>query len=225
MTIAGTVTKTIMLLALVIAAAAVTWMMFVNGNANVMPLMIGGAIVGLILAIATCFKPDWSPFTAPVYAVAEGLFLGAISAMYNNIPQLGYDGIVAQAVCLTFGTMATMLVLYQTGVIRATERFKIGITAAVGGIALVYLVSIVMRLFGGGMPFIHDAGPIGIGFSVFVVVIAALSLILDFDQIERGAAYGAPKYMEWYGGFALLVTLIWLYIEILRLLSKLNRRR
>jgi len=158
--------------------------------------------------------------TAPIYAVAEGFFLGGLSGLVN----LRFPGIPFQAVCLTFGTLFMLLMAYQTGWIRATENFKLGVTAATGGICMLYLVSMVMGFFGMQIPFIHESGPIGIGFSVFVVIIAALNLVLDFDFIEHGAEHGAPKYMEWYAAFGLLVTLVWLYIEILRLLSKLARR-
>jgi uncharacterized YccA/Bax inhibitor family protein len=158
--------------------------------------------------------------TAPVYAVLEGLFLGGISAFY----EAQFQGIVIQAVGLTFGTLAALLLAYKSGMIRATENFKLGVAAATGGIMLVYLVSLGMSFFGMRMPYLHESGPLGIGISVFIVVIAALNLVLDFDFIEQGAAQGAPKYMEWYAAFGLLVTLIWLYLEILRLLSKLRSR-
>lgn len=222
MTVEGTAVKTGMLLVLVVIAAAVTWDKVASALvlADVMPWIFGGLIVGLIFAVITCFKPAWSPMTAPVYAVAEGLFLGGLSKLVD----LQHPGIAFQAVCLTFGTLFTLLVAYRTGLIRATEKFKAGVMAATGGIFLLYLVSFVLSFFGTSIPLIHSAGPVGIGFSVFVVIIAALNLVLDFDFIEQGAARGAPKYMEWYGAFGLLVTLVWLYIEILRLLSKLSRR-
>jgi uncharacterized YccA/Bax inhibitor family protein len=225
MTVEGAVKKTGMLLILCVGAAAVAWIQFeqaaLAGNIGaVMPWIIGGAIGGFIIGIVTCFKREWSPFTAPLYALCEGLLLGGLSAYVNTM----YQGIAFQAVCLTFGTLFGMLIVYQAGWVRATESFKMGVMAATGGICLVYLISMVLRLFGGEFPFIHQAGWIGIGFSLFVVVIAALNLVLDFDFIEQGAAHGAPKYMEWYAGFGLLMTLVWLYLEILRLLMKLNRR-
>jgi uncharacterized YccA/Bax inhibitor family protein len=157
----------------------------------------------------------------PVYAAFEGLLLGGISAMYEQ----RYEGIVINAVALTFGTLAALLLAYRAGLVRATENFKLGIFAATGGIALVYLISMVMGFFGRSIPYIHESGLIGIGFSLFVVTIAALNLVLDFDFIERGAELGAPRYMEWVGAFGLLVTLVWLYLEILRLLAKLQDRR
>ncbi len=220
MTLNGTVIKTGILLALVLGAASVTWNAVSQANANVGPVMMGGVIGGLIFGVITCFKPAWSPVTAPIYAIAEGLFLGGISAYFNKM----YPGIAFQAVGLTFGTLASLLFAYSSGLIKATENFKLGVVAATGGICLVYLVSIVLSLFSVPVPYIHGSGPIGIGFSVFVVVIAALNLVLDFDFIEHGAERGAPKYMEWYGAFGLMVTLIWLYIEILRLLAKLQSR-
>ena len=185
-----------------------------------MPWVFGGLIVGFITAIVICFKQTWAPMLAPVYALAEGLFLGGISASF----EAQYPGIVIQAVGGTFGTLAALLLCYQSGLIRATENFKLGIVAATGGIFFVYLISMIGGMFGFPIPFIHSAGPVGIGFSVVVVIIAALNLVLDFDFIETAAKRGAPKYLEWYGAFALMVTLVWLYLEILRLLSKLNSR-
>ena len=178
--------------------------------------MIGGLVVGLI----TVFKKEWAPVTAPLYCVLQGLFLGIVSAIFEQM----FPGIVLQAVLLTFGTLATLLLAYQTGLIKATENFKLGVTAATGGIMLIYLINFVMSFFGSGIPYIHESGTFGILFSLFVVVIAALNLVLDFDFIENGVEQKAPKYMEWYAAFGLLVTLIWLYIEILRLLAKMRSR-
>jgi uncharacterized YccA/Bax inhibitor family protein len=178
--------------------------------------------VGLITAVVICFKQTWAPMLAPVYALAQGLFMGGISAGF----EAQYPGIVVQAVGGTFGTLFCLLAAYQSGLIKATENFKLGIVAATGGIAMLYLVMFVARLF--GFPLfdsLFGSGLIGIGFSVVVVAIAALNLVLDFDFIEQGAERGAPKYLEWYGGFALMVTLVWLYLEILRLLAKLQDRR
>lgn len=222
MTINGTVNKTAFLLILVLVGAMYSWSQF-NGPASigaVQPLMIGGALGGFVLAMITIFKKEWSAFTAPLYALCEGLFIGGISAIF----ELRFPGIVMQAVGLTFGTMGALLLAYRSGLIRATEKFKLGVVAATGGIALFYLASIVMGFFGHPFSIINSSSALGIGFSVVVVIVAALNLILDFDLIEQGAAAGAPKYMEWYGGFALVVTLVWLYLEILRLLSKLNSR-
>ncbi len=173
-----------------------------------------------MFALATSLKPTWAPITAPLYALIEGFFLGSISAVY----EARFNGIVFQAVLLTFGTLFALLFAYRSGMIKATENFKLGVVAATGGIALVYLATIVLGLFGVRIPFIHDSGLIGIGFSLFVVVVAALNLVLDFDFIESGVEHGAPKHMEWYGAFGLMVTLVWLYIEFLRLLSKLQSR-
>ena len=175
----------------------------------------------IFLKYKTIFKKDWSPITVPIYAVLEGLALGGVSAVYAH----EYTGIVQQAIFLTFGIFFTLLFAYKTKVIKPTENFKLGVFAATGGIALIYMISIIMSFFGGEIPMIHESGPLGIGFSLFVVVIASLNLVMDFDFIEDGAAKGAPKYMEWYGAFGLLVTLIWLYLEILRLLAKLSSRR
>lgn len=222
MTLGGTVNKTALLLFGVIATAALSWRRTeaVEDPSALAPYIIIGALGGFIVAIVTIFKKKWSPVTAPLYAVLEGLFLGVISAMFEKM----YPGIVFQAVLLTFGTLASLLVAYKSGLIRATENFKLGVTAATGGIALIYLAGFVMSFFGGGIPYIHESGMIGIGFSLFVVVIAALNLVLDFDFIEQGVERGAPKYMEWFAAFGLLVTLIWLYLEILRLLAKLRSR-
>lgn len=223
MTINGTVNKTAFLLLLTLVGAMYTWRMFFasNGTANLMPYVLGGALGGLGIAIVLMFKKTWAPALAPAYAVLEGLFIGAVSAMF----EMKFPGIVMQAVALTFGTLGALLLAYRSGLIRATENFKLGVVAATGAIALLYLVNIGARLFGfEGMAFIHEGGWLGIGFSLVVVTIAALNLVLDFDFIETGVESGAPKYMEWYAAFGLLVTLVWLYLEILRLLSKLQSR-
>ncbi len=225
MTIQGTAQKTFILLLIAFATAGFTWMKVMNGGAvnfaAAAPWVLGGSIVGVICSLVICFKPTTAPTMAPVYAAAEGLFLGGLSATFEN----RYPGIVVLATGCTFGTLAALLLAYQSGLIKATENFKLGVFAATGGLALMYLISFVGSFFGFGIPFIHSSGPIGIGFSVFVVVIAALNLVLDFDFIEDAAKRGAPKHLEWYGAFALMVTLVWLYIEILRLLSKLSDRK
>ena len=222
MTIQGTVNKTGILLILVLISSSWVWNMFFDsGNpAAVIPWTITGAIGGFVVALITVFKKTWSAITAPVYALLEGLFLGGISAFF----EAKFPGIVMQAVGLTFGTLLCLLFAYKSGLIKATENFKLGVVAATGGIGMIYFVSIMLGFFGIQIPFIHESGIIGIGFSLFVVVIAALNLVLDFDFIENGSEMGAPKYMEWYAAFGLMVTLIWLYIEILRLLSKLRSR-
>ena len=183
-------------------------------------LMNGGVIAGLVLGLVTSFKPAWAPLTGPLYGVAEGLFLGGISAMLNA----SYPGVVVQAVLLTFGVALSMLAVYRARLVRVTDRFRLGVVAATGGLCFIYLVTALLHGFGVRVPFIHQAGPLGIVFSLFVVGLAALNLVLDFDFIERGAQGGAPHYMEWYGAFALMVTLVWLYIECLRLLVKFNSR-
>ncbi len=220
MTLQGAVNKTIALLALVVIGASYTWNLFYNqGPEAVQPWMIGGLIGGFVFAMITIFKADWAPKTAPVYAVLEGLALGGISAFFET----RFPGIVIQAVGLTFGTLFALLFAYKARLIRATENFKLGVFAATGGIAVVYLISFVGRMFGWQMPVIHESGPMGILFSLFVVVVAALNLVLDFDFIERGDGV-APRYMEWYAAFGLILTLVWLYLELLRLLSKLKDR-
>src|SRR5210317_1100995 len=220
MTLQGAVNKTVALLALVVIGASYSWNLYYNqGPEAVQPWMIGGLIGGFVFAMITIFKAAWAPKTAPIYAALEGLFLGGISAIF----EARYPGIVIQAVGLTFGTLFALLFAYKARLIRATENFKLGIFAATGGIAVVYLISFVGRMFGWQMPVIHESGPMGILFSLFVVVIAALNLVLDFDFIERGDGV-APRYMEWYAAFGLIVTLVWLYLELLRLLSKLRDR-
>lgn len=222
MTLGGTVNKTAILLALVLISAIYTWGKFYSsGNrAEIIPLLWTGALGGLVVCLVTVFKKEWSAVTAPIYALLQGLVVGGLSAFY----EARFPGIVIQAVGLTFGTLAALLMAYKSGLIKATENFKLGVVAATGGIALLYLVSIGMSFFGKSIPFIHESSTFGILFSVFVVVIAALNLVLDFDFIEAGAENGAPKYMEWYGAFGLTVTLVWLYLEILRLLAKLRSR-
>ncbi len=217
MTIEGTVNKTAMSLLLLMAAASYTW-------SNPSPgLMIFGMIGGFILAIVTIFKKPWAPYTVSGYALLKGLALGGISRFF----EMQYPGIVSQAVFLTFGILAALLLAYKSGLIKPTENFKLGVVAATGGIAFMYLISFIMSIFGSGLSIMNTANTslFSIGFSVFVVIIASLNLVLDFDFIEEGAEMGAPKYMEWYGAFGLLVTLIWLYLEILRLLAKLQSRR
>jgi uncharacterized YccA/Bax inhibitor family protein len=221
MTIQGAVNKTAILLFLAVVAGSYTWGLVFKGNtAAIMPWMMGGAIAGFIFALVTCFKKEWSAVTAPVYALCEGVFLGGVSAML----EAKYPGLVLQAVMLTFGTLAALLFVYKAGLIRATENFKRGVFAATGGIALLYLTTWILGFFGIHIPSIYGNGIIGIGFSLFVVVVAAMNLVIDFDFIEKGAEAGAPKYMEWYGAFGLMVTLVWLYLEILRLLAKLRSR-
>ncbi len=220
MSIAGTATKSLVLVLLTIFAAAFTWRAVLAGNTGIiMPALLVGGLGGFVVALVTIFKPRVAPVTAPLYAVLEGLILGAISALY----QATYAGLPAMAVGLTTLTFLAMLVLYLTRIVRVTERFRIVITAAIGGIMLFYLASFILGFFGIRLPLIHDAGPLGIAFSVVVVGVAAFSLLLDFDMIEQGTRARAPKYMEWYGAFSVLVGLVWLYLEMLRLLSKLRR--
>lgn len=223
MTVSGTVGKSIVLLLLLLLTSGWTWMRFVNSGGNpesVTTMIWVGALGGFGVAIVTIFKKEWAAFTAPAYALLEGLFVGGLSSMM----ELQFPGIVIQAAMLTFGTLGAMLLAYQAGLVRATEKFKLGLFAATGGIAIVYFISIVLSFFGISVPFIFGSGLTGILFSLFVVVIAALNLVIDFDFIEKGAQYRVPKYMEWYGAFALMVTLIWLYIEFLRLLAKVRSR-
>jgi uncharacterized YccA/Bax inhibitor family protein len=220
MTLSGTVNKTGFLMVLAVLTAAWSWNLESKSPETAMVLAAIGAIGGLIVAMVTIFKQAWSPVTAPIYALLEGLVLGSVSMLF----EIRYPGIALQAVGLTFGTLLVLLLAYRSGVIRVTEKFRMGVVAATGGIALFYLVTSILGLFGIHFNSVYGSGPIGIGFSVFVVIVASLNLVLDFDVIERGVRSGAPKYMEWYGGFAMLITLIWLYFEILRLLVKLRSR-
>jgi uncharacterized YccA/Bax inhibitor family protein len=217
MTIEGTVNKTALSLFLLVGTGYLTF------NPINPAIIFTCGIGGFIVAIITVFKKQWAPITVPIYAILEGALLGGISFMYNSL----YDGIVTNAIFLTVGILFALLTAYRSGIIKPTENFKLGIFAATGGIALVYFVNFIMGFFGSSMGImqIDNASPLSIGFSIVVVIIAALNLVLDFDFIEEGAENGAPKYMEWYGAFGLLVTLIWLYLEILRLLAKLNSRR
>jgi uncharacterized YccA/Bax inhibitor family protein len=219
MTIDGTVHRAAFLLLLLVATATWTWVQTFAGTPTTGYLW-GGLLGGFVVALITIFKPTLAPVTAPIYALLEGLALGAISAFF----EARYPGIVIQAVALTFGVLVALLIAYRSGAIPVTQNFRMGVVAATGGIAVFYLVAIGMSFFGVRIAFLHEGSLLGIGFSVFVVVIAALNLVLDFDFITKGAEQGAPKFMEWYAAFGLMVTLIWLYLEILRLLSKLRSR-
>lgn len=225
MTINGTVHRTLILMAIVMTTAYMAWSQsYVAGEHGEgatfvpSPWMLIGGIGGFIVAIVTIFKKTWAPFTSPLYAALEGAFLGGISASFEVM----YEGIVAQAILLTMGTLVALLLAYRSGLIKVTKNFRLGVIAATGAIFLVYMISFIMSFFGSSIGFIHDSGPIGIGFSLVVVVIASLNLVLDFDFIEKGEEAGAPKYMEWYAAFGLLITLVWLYLEMLRLLAKLR---
>lgn len=220
MSLQGTVNKTGFLLFCASAAAAWTWYL-ANTQADSLPLwMWGGLLVGFVVAFVTVFKKEWSPVTAPVYALCEGLALGGISAFLEH----AYPGIPIQALGLTFGVTFVMLLLYTSGILRATPKFTIGVVAATGGICLVYIVDMVLRFFGHQVPLLNSSGPMGIAISVVIVIVAALNLILDFGFVEAGVQTGAPKYMEWYGAFGILVTLVWMYLEMLRLLAKIRER-
>jgi uncharacterized YccA/Bax inhibitor family protein len=219
MTLDGTVNKTAMSLAILLFAAYYTY-----SNA-IMDYVLIGLIGGFIVALVTIFKKEWSPITVPIYAVLEGLYLGGVSKIFGNMFE---PGIVPQAICLTLGILIALLFAYKTKIIKVTENFKLGVFAATAGIGVVYLISVLMSAFGGrGLPIMDptNTSMISIGFSLFVVGIASLNLVMDFDFIEQGVENGAPKYMEWYGAFGLLMTLIWLYLEILKLLAKTSSRK
>jgi len=223
MTVRGTLQKFGFLMIMVLGTALYSWKEFASGG-NTMPLILVGAFGGLIIAIILTFKKEWSPFLAPAYALLEGLFVGAISAYYNYVFAAKAPFIIMNAVGLTLACAVAMYLLYSFKIIQATQKFKAIVMTATAGIGIFYLLTWVLSFFGVSLPFLHEGSLMGIGFSLFVVAIAALNLILDFDMIEQGAALGAPKYMEWYGAFGLLVTIVWLYLEILRLLSKLSSR-
>jgi uncharacterized YccA/Bax inhibitor family protein len=222
MSLAGTVNKTGILLLCCLGTALWTWHLFLADRdpASITGLMLLGLIAGFILAMITIFVQKASPFTAPLYALAEGLALGGLSAML----EVRYPGIAIQAVSLTFGTLFVLLFLYSSHIIKVTDKLRLGIVAATGGIAFFYLIEMVAGIFGFHFTAVNNSSPLSIGFSIFVVIIAALNLVLNFDIIERGVQAGAPKYMEWYGAFGIMVTLVWLYLEILRLLSKVRSR-
>ena len=225
MTVRGTMHKFGLMFIMLLGGASFTWSMFYkSGPEAVMPWMWGSLIGGFILSLVIIFKKTWAPFLALGYGLLQGLFLGAISAFYDSAFADRYPSIIMHAVLLTFGCAAAMYVLYNTGVIKATNTFKKVVMTATAGIAFFYLISMVLRLFGIQMPFLHDNGAIGIGISLVIVVVAALNLVLDFDMMREGAEQGAPKYFEWYCAFGLMVTIVWLYLEILRLLGKLNSR-
>jgi uncharacterized YccA/Bax inhibitor family protein len=227
MTVQGTAVKTFILLAIMGATATWAWNQIASGDIAFGVIAISG-IGGFITALITIFRPTAAPWTAPIYAAFEGVFLGAIS----QIIQIKYEdrypgagGIVMQAVSLTGGVLFVMMFVYATRLIRVTDKLRTGVIVATGALALVYVVSMLLRMFGFQVPMIYSAGLVGIGFSLFVVGLAAFNLLLDFDFIEKSAQHEAPKFMEWYGAFGLMVTLIWLYMEILRLLMKLADRR
>jgi uncharacterized YccA/Bax inhibitor family protein len=220
MTVSGTVNKIITLGGIVLASAVATAFLLIAMPQLLLPSMIGGAIAGLIIVLVLSFKQHLAPTLAPIYSVVQGVFVGSITLMFDSM----YPGIALSAVLLTFAILASMVGLYKAGVIRATPTFKRVIYSATAGIAIFYAISMVLRLFGIQMPLIYDSGLFGIGFSLIVVGLAAFNLVLDLDRIEEGAAYGAPKYMEWYCAFSMIVTIVWLYMEVLRLLAKISSR-
>ena len=231
MTVRGTLNKFGFIFLMTLGSSYYSWKEAVAGG-NAWPMILVGVFGGLGVAITISFKKEWSPYLAPLYGLLQGLFLGAVSAYFElavpagqNAYSGGYSGIVMQAIGLTFAVVTAMYLLYKFNIIRATQRFKAIIFTATAGIGIFYLALWILSFFHVNMPsFLIEGSPLGIGFSLFVVALAAMNLILDFDMIEKGAEMGAPKYMEWYGAFGLLVTIVWLYMEILRLLSKLNRR-
>ena len=224
MTVRGTMNKFGFLMLMVMAGAAFAWQWFDAGK-EIMPLMLTGALGGLVVALVIVFKKEWSGFLAPAYAILEGLFVGGISAYFNFIFQEKYPGIISHAVLITFAVAASMYLLYTLRIIKVTEKFRSIIFVATASIAFFYLLTWILSFFGIRFEFLSTGSTFGIIFSLVVIVIAALNLILDFDMIEKGSEMGAPKYMEWYGAFGLLVTLVWLYLEILRLLAKMNSRK
>ncbi len=225
MTIKGTLNKFGFMLLMLMGSAFYSWKEFAASegtSSSLMPMILGGAIGGFVIALVITFKREWSSYLAPLYAILEGLFIGAISAMYEAT----YPGLVANAVGLTFGVGIAMYFLYSFRIINATQKFKSVVITATVGIGIFYLIVMILQAFNvSQMSFLlSEGGTFGIIFSLFVVTIAALNLILDFDMIEQGANIGAPKYMEWYGAFGLMVTFVWLYLEMLRLLSKISSR-
>jgi uncharacterized YccA/Bax inhibitor family protein len=223
MTLEGTVNKTGILLVCAVATAAWTWHLAMNPETLPLDyvLLLVGLFGGLIFALVTTFKKTWAPVTAPIYALLEGLVLGGLSATLEQ----RYPGIAIESVCLTFGTMFVLLLAYRSGMIKVTQKFRLGVIAATGAIFLFYMVELLLGFFGIHFASVNGSGWLGIGISLVIVCVASLNLVLDFDFIESGVAAGAPKYMEWYGAFGLMVTLVWLYLEMLRLMAKLRGRR
>jgi len=229
MTIQGTVNKVFLMTALLLAGAVYTWKIYYDAFSvqpetaarAVSPWLLGGTVGGLITAIITIFRKTWSPYTAPIYAVLEGLVLGGIS----SVAESSYPGIVIQAIVITFGVLISLLLAYKSRLIKPTENFRLGVAAATGGVFFLYLITFILNLFGIPVGYLHNGSPFAILINVAVVIIAALNLVLDFDFIEQGAEHGAPRYMEWYAAFGLMVTLIWLYIEVLRLLAQTRSNR
>ena len=222
MTVNGTIWATAALLVLVVIGGTYGWNQVDTTSTE--PSLPGWifpvALVAFGVAIITCFKPNLARITGPIYALLQGTFLGAISGIYNEV----WNGIAIQAVMLTIGVFAVMLFLYGTRIIKVTEKLRMGIVAATGAVCLVYIANMVLSLFGANLPFLHDAGPIGVGISLVIVGVAAFNLLLDFDFVEKGVAAGAPAKTEWYAAFGLLVTIVWLYLELLRLLALLQGR-
>lgn len=223
MTMSGVVQKTLFLLLIVAVTATWTWGQFFKSGHNpqaITPWIIGGAIGGFVFALITTFRPSWSAITTPFYAALQGLFLGGITAFF----ELDYPGIALQAGMLSLGTLFAMLALYQSGLVQVTDKFRFGVIGATGALALVYVIAMALSFFGVHLSFIYGSSPISIVISLVIVGLAAVNLLVDFDFVERGARHGAPKYMEWYSGFALLVTILWLYVECIKLLAKLRQR-
>lgn len=223
MTERGTLNKFLFLFLMVMGAASFAWYLYYQGT-PMGPWVMGSAIGGLVLALVISFRPATAPYLSPAYGLLQGIFVGGISAMYSYAFTKIDPFLIQKSVALTFGVVLAMYALYRTGVIRATQKFKAVVLSATMGIAVFYLIALGMRFFGMEMPFLHESSALGIGISLFIVAIAALNLILDFDMIETGVSMGAPKHMEWYGAFGLLVTIVWLYVEMLRLMSKISRR-
>lgn len=221
MTLGGTVNKSFILLFLVIVSAYFSWIYLPTVSTSASSVILTGSIVlGFIVSLICVFNPRQAFILGPIYAVLEGVFLGNISRSYN----IAFDGIVLQAVLLTLSIFFVLLMLYKTKIIQATRNFRLMVVSATVGIGIVYFITFILSLFGVYVPYIHSNGAVGLLISVFVVVMAALNLVLDFDFIERGVEHGSPKYMEWYGAFGLVVTLVWLYLEVLRLLGKMRSR-
>jgi uncharacterized YccA/Bax inhibitor family protein len=218
MTLAGTANKTLLLLLMLVCTAAYTWTLYFK-QINIMPYTVVGGIGAFIIAWIAIFVKRSAVITAPLYALFKGLALGGISAYY----EASYPGIVFHVVSLTVATLFGLLLLYRLQILKATANFRLGVISCTCAIFVVYLIDFILHFFGIRVPFIHETGLLGIGISVFIVIIAALNLVLDFDFIESGVEEGAPKYMEWYSAFGLILTLVWLYIEILRLLTKIRR--
>ena len=223
MTLDGTINKTLALLGLVSIAAMLSYSIVTQNPGYSTLLIIGAGLGGFVLALAIMFmRPQNPQVLMSMYALLEGLFIGAFSFVIENYYLGGTEGVILQALVGTVAVFLTMLAVYKFELIKPTEKFMLVVSAMAGAIMIIYVFNFVLVMFGTTVPFLHSSGPIGIGISVIFLTVASLFLIIDFAMIENGVKYGAPKNMEWYGAFGLVLTLVWLYIEMIKLIAKLR---